>query len=149
MTDPASHTDPTSIAAAAPPSVEDDAKAAEAERPGHRRSVFWDHADRIRKLLADGRSYQQILRMLHLGHMHRSVLARWCERQGLHSQCPTRPGSRAADKKSAPAASAPAASTAAQATPQPNPPSPISDALGPEPGDEWSAFRKPSAEDRS
>ena len=40
---------------AAQPDAEDDAKKAAAERPGHRRSVFWDHQDRIRALPADGR----------------------------------------------------------------------------------------------
>ena len=124
--------DPT---AAAQPATEDDAKKAEAERPAHRKSVFWDHADRIRELLADGRSYRQILCIIHLKNMHRSVLARWCKRQGLHSQCPGRPGSRtSADKKSAP-------STVPTAPPAPASPGPgaaipsLADAYGPEPGD--------------
>lgn len=94
--------DPLAPAASQPP-AEDDAKKAEAERPAHRRSVFFDHEPRIRELLAAGRSYRQILCILRLKNMHRSVLARWCERQGLHSQCPTRPGGKGADKKSAPA----------------------------------------------
>ncbi len=102
---------------AAQPDAEDDAKKAAAERPGHRRSVFWDHQDRIRALLADGRSYRQILCILRLKEMHRSVLARWCARQGLHSQAPGRPGSRSADKPAGAPEPAPAPA-AAPASPE-------------------------------
>jgi len=99
------------------------------ERPAHRRSVFFDHEARIRELIAAGYSYRQILRLLRL-RAHRSCLARWCQRQGLASLATSssNPTVRRADKKSAPVGS-------------------ISAALGPEPGDEWAAFRKPSTED--
>lgn len=123
------------------------AAAAAAERPAHRRSIFFDHQARIRELLDEGRSYRQILCMLRLKHMNRSVLARWCQRQGLHSIA-TSSGPSAGermDKKSAlpagPAAASPAKSSAPVGSIS------ISAALGPEPGDEWAAFRKPSAED--
>lgn len=92
------------------------AAAAAAERPAHRRSIFFDHQARIRELLAEGRSYRQILCMLRLKHMSRSVLARWCERQGLHSTA-TSSGPRAGermDKKSALPAGPAAANAASE-----------------------------------
>ena len=118
---------------------------AEREPPAWRRSVFWQHEDRIREMLERGRSYRQILAALHLRHMHRSVLARWCQRQGLQSAAPPR-GRPRTNKNSAP--------LQATATPTVQPAQvktttkPISEALGPEPGDEWAAFRKPASEDR-
>ena len=134
-------TDVTDTTAPARP-PEDDAAKAERERPAHRRSIFFDHEARIRALLAEGRSYQQVLRLLGLKKMHRSVLARWCERQGLHSIATPRRirEGELTDKKSASAATpTPTAALASS--------SPISDALGPEACDEWAEFRKP--EDRS
>lgn len=122
---------------AAQPTAEDDAEMAAAERPAWRRSVFFDHEERIRSLLAAGRSYQQILRILGLKQMHRSVLARWCQRRGLRSQCPGRPGSRPADKKTS-TSNVPATSGS---------PLPITsvrslaDAYGPEPGDPLADLR--------
>jgi len=119
-----------------PPAQPSEAK----ERPAHRRSVFFDHEARIRELVEAGYSYRQILRLLRL-RAHRSVLARWCQRQGLASRATSssNPAARAAAaKKSAPLAG-PAKSSA--------PVGSISAALGPEPMDEWAAFRKPSAED--
>ena len=85
------------------------AAAAAAERPAHRRSIFFDHEARIRALLSEGRSYRQILCMLRLKHMSRSVLARWCARQGLRSTATS--AGLGTDKKSARAAG-PAAPTA-------------------------------------
>lgn len=114
------------ILPAGPP--DGDAAAAAAERPAHRRSVFFDHEPRIRELLEAGRSYRQILRMLRLGHMHRSVLARWCVRQGLRSAAPSRHHPRAADKKPAPPSSAAADSTPASAPQVPASPLPAADA---------------------
>ena len=131
------------ISGAAQPTAEDDAEKAAAERPAWRRSVFFDHEERIRSLLADGRSYQQILRILGLKKMHRSVLARWCQRRGLRSKCPARPGSRPdADKKSA--AQAPAAPRPAEATPVS-----LADAYGPEPLDPLAELRHSSSSSRS
>jgi hypothetical protein len=120
------------------------------ERPAHRRSIFFQHEQRIRELLADGRSYRQILRMLRL-HQHRSVLARWCQRQGLHSLAPSRHRRQSADKKSAPERDSAASSVSPSSPPASGPPprSVLAEALGPEPGDEWAAFRKPTSEDKS
>ncbi len=120
--------------------AEDDVEKAAAERPAWRRSVFFDHEARIRSLLADGRSYQQILRILGLKQMHRSVLARWCQRRGLRSQCPTGPGSRAnAEKKPAP-------STVPAAPPAPVPAvRSLADAYGPEPTDPLADLRPTSS----
>ena len=120
-----------------PPAAPAEAK----ERPAHRQSIFFDHQARIRELIAEGYSYRQVLCILKLKKMHRSVLARWCARQGIASSATSasNPATRrASDKKSAPLAG-PAKSFA--------PVGSISAALGPEPGDEWAAFRKPSAED--
>ncbi len=136
------------IPPAGPP--DGDADAAARERPAHRRSVFFDHEQRIRELLAAGRSYRQILRMLRL-HQHRSVLARWCARQGLHSAAPSRHRPSGGDKKPAQPSSAAAAPAPAPSSPPASAPPPrrvLSEALGPEPGDEWAAFRKPETEDR-
>lgn len=116
------------------------------ERPAHRRSIFFDHQARIRQLIAEGYSYRQVLCILKLKKMHRSVLARWCARQGIASSATSasNPAARAAAAKtSAPLAGPAAASPAKSSAPVGS----ISAALGPEPGDEWAAFRKPSAED--
>lgn len=121
------------------------AAAAAAERPAHRRSIFFDHEARIRGLLAEGRSYRQILCMLRLKHMSRSVLARWCERQGLHSTA-TSSGPRAGkrmDKKSgeatatAPPAPAPVAAAADSPVARPS----LADSYGPEPADPLADLR--------
>jgi len=83
-----------------PPAQPSEAK----ERPAHRRSVFFDHEARIRELIAAGYSYRQILRLLRL-RAHRSVLARWCQRQGLASRATSssNPAARSvADKKPSP-----------------------------------------------
>jgi len=111
------------------------AAAAAAERPAHRRSIFFDHEERIRSLLADGRSYRQILCMLKLKHMSRSVLARWCARQGLRSTATSAGPSTA--KKSASTAS-PVAPTV---PPAPTPRPPLADAYGPEPSDPLADLR--------
>lgn len=132
--------------------------AAAKERPAHRRSVFFDHEARIRELIAAGYSYRQVLCILKLKKMHRSVLARWCARQGIASSATSasNPAARAAAaKKSEPLAGPAAANAASEPATEAAPPRTpaertyrlISDALGPEPGDEWAAFRKPSAED--
>ena len=124
-------------------------KPPEDARPGYwRRSELWDFEDAIRKRVAEKRSYPQILDALKRLGLRQPIgvrrLAQFCAEQlGIHSLRPsrhdrTRPG---ADKKCAP----PAGPTTAN----PTKPSSISDALGPEPSDEWAAFRKPSSEDRS
>ena len=121
------------------------AAAAAAERPEHRRSIFFDHQARIRELLDEGRSYRQILCMLRLKHMNRSVLARWCQRQGLHSIA-TSSGPSAGermDKKSgeatatAPPAPPPVAAAAGRPAARPS----LADAYGPEPADPLADLR--------
>lgn len=125
-----------------------DTQAEPEPRPYWRRSELWDYEDAIRKRVVEKQSYQQILDALVRLGLQKKLSARrvgqFCvEQLHIHSRRPSRHDRTrgGADKKSAPAASAPAASTAAQATP-------LADALGPEPADEWAAFRKPS-EDRS
>lgn len=82
--------------------VDDDAARVAAERPAHRRAPMWDARERIQQLLAAGRSYGQIVRMLHLP-VSPSRLGKWCRHVGLVEP---RPYLRAADKKSAPTAAA-------------------------------------------
>ncbi len=135
--------DPLDPASSQPPAAqagEDDVKKAEAERPAHRRSVFFDHEPRIRELLAAGRSYRQILCILRLKNMHRSVLARWCDRQGLHSQCPTRPGSKGAEKQAAPSTVPAAPPAPVSSGPVPNG-ARLADAYGPEAADPLAGLR--------
>ena len=92
----------------------------EAERPAHRRSLLWDHIDRIRAMLAERYSYEQIARALALRgvHLSGSEVGKWCRRQGLRSVVSSR---HRADKKSAaqvpPAAAAPAATPSSAAQP--------------------------------
>lgn len=84
---------------------DDDAVRAAAERPARRRARMWDHADRIRTLLDDGRSYGQIVRMLKL-NVSASRLGKWCRAVGI---IPPRVGPHAhADKTSAAPAVQPA-----------------------------------------
>lgn len=120
--------------------------AAAKERPAHRRSVFFDHEARIRELIAAGYSYRQVLCILKLKKMHRSVLARWCTRQGIASiaTSASNPATRrASDKKSAeatataPPAPAPVAAAAAPPAARPS----LADAYGPEPADPLADLR--------
>ena len=116
--------------------VDDDAARVAAERPAHRRAVMWDSIERIRQLLAAGRSYGQIVRMLHLP-VSPSRLGKWCRHVGLVEP---RPYLRAADKKSAPtaAATAPRPAPAAHAAPAARS---LADAYGPEPADPLADLR--------
>ena len=97
--------------------VDDAAAQAAAERPAHRRAAMWDARERIQRLLSEGRSYGQIVRMLHLP-VSPSRLGKWCRRVGLVE---TRPYRRCADKE-------PAESTPAPAAPIPAPAGPSSEA---------------------
>jgi len=63
-------------------SGQNDAARAAAERPARRRAAMWDSIERIRQLLSDGRSYGQIVRMLHLS-ISPSRLGKWCRAAGL------------------------------------------------------------------
>ena len=91
------------------------------ERPAHCRSPLWDHVDRIRTMLGERYSYEQIARALTRRGvtLTASEIGKWCRRQGLRSVAPSR--HRRVDKKSAataanplsPAAPAPASSPAA------------------------------------
>lgn len=85
------------------------------ERPAHRRSIFFDHQARIRQLIAEGYSYRQVLCILKLKKMHRSVLARWCARQGIASSATSasNPAARAAAAKTSAPLAGPAAANAA------------------------------------
>jgi len=118
-----------------PPAQPSEAK----ERPAHRRSIFFEHEARIRELVTAGYSYRQVLCILKLKKMHRSVLARWCARQGLASRATSssNPTLRRADKKSA-SASSPVAPTV---PPAPTPRPPLADAYGPEPSDPLADLR--------
>ena len=114
------------------------------ERPAHRRSIFFDHESRIRALIADGWSYRQILGLLRLKHMNRSVLARWCRRQGIVSTATSssNPSTRrAADKKPATASPASAAMRRASPTAAPTRPASLADAYDPEPIDPLAGLR--------
>ncbi len=122
------------------------------ERPAHCRSPLWDHIERISTMLESRYSYEQIARAMKKAGvtLTASEVGKWCRRQGLRSAAPSRHRPRA-DKTSAPS-TAPAAPEAPahtdQAPPAKTSASPLADALGPEPADEWASFRKPS-EDRS
>lgn len=118
------------------------------ERPRWRRSALWDRADKIRELIERGYSYAQIVRMLRLPVGPRRLCTFCVTQLGIKS---LRPSRHDRTRSSATARSAqptpPPTASAASAPPKPAPS--ISDALGPEPADEWAAYRKPDRrEDR-
>lgn len=119
-------------------------------RPYWRRSVLWDFEDAIRKRIAENESYPQILSALKRMGLREKLsvrrLAQFCVSQlGIHSLRPSRHDRTrgAADKKSAAPATPSAPSPALKAPSAKTSASAISDALGPEPSDEWAEFRKP------
>jgi len=72
-----------------------------AERPYWRRSPLWDHQGEIRRRIAEGQSYAQIVRCLHLPITARRLGQFCCEQLSIHSLRPSRHDRARADKKSA------------------------------------------------
>jgi hypothetical protein len=116
--------------------VTDKAESLPEPRPYWRRSPLWDHEAEIRRRIAEGQSYAQIVQRLHLPIGARRLGQFCCEQLSIHSLRPSRHDRAAAAKKSAPPAG-PALPTKPISAAQS-----ISDALGPE-KDEWAFFRKP------
>lgn len=133
--------------AAGAPAAQKPSEDADARAGFWRRSELWDFEDAIRKRIAEGRSYPQILNALQRLGLRRPIgvrrLAQFCvEQLHIHSLRPSRHDrARAgADKTSAPAptTSGLAPPTFVQPT---TPPASLADAFGPEPGDPLAGLR--------
>jgi len=77
-----------------------------AQRPYWRRSPLWDHEAEIRRRIAEGQSYAQIVRCLSLPVGARRLGQFCCEQLSIHSLRPSR-HDRADKKSAAPGPAAP------------------------------------------